>query len=241
LLIENLFNPRCPDNTFLSDRKKDGQQRQGTKNKKMKAKVSLGLAKMPVPRKIEKARHIVKEMGADARFANSIPALAEVTTATNELEIADNEAQGAGPAQTAVMHQKEEVLDSLLTRLGNFVEIIANGDEAVILAAGMDVKDKATRQAFQFSVANGEHEGEAVLQSPATPRASYVWQRSIDPVPTEPPAPANTSKWEQIAVTTVATLTTNSLMAGTKYWFRVATVTLAGQGLWSDPISLIAQ
>ena len=201
----------------------------------------LGLAKMPVPKKIEAARHMVAAIGSVPYFTTPMPALADVTAATNALEVAYTAAQGAGPALTAVMHDKEEALDSLLTQLGNYVEIIANGDDAIILAAGMSVQGKASRQAFQFSVGNGDHEGEAILQSPVTTRASYVWQRSADPLPADSPAPANTSKWEQIAVTTVATLTTNSLVAGTKYWFRVATVTSAGQGLWSDPISLIAQ
>jgi hypothetical protein len=150
-------------------------------------------------------------------------------------------AKGGGPALTAVMYDKEELLDSALTRLGNYVESIANGDDALILAAGMEVRNKGARPANQFTVTNGEHEGEAVLQTPAKARASYIWQKSTDPFPADLPTQANANKWGQIGVTTVATLTTNSLMAGLKYWFRVALVTSAGQGLWSDPVSLRAQ
>ncbi len=201
----------------------------------------MGLARMPIPKKIEKARHIVVAMGSAGNFTTPIPTLAEVTAAALALETAYTAAQGAGPALTAVMYDKEEQLDSLLAQLGNYVEIIANGDDAIILSAGMDVRSKGSRQANQFMVTNGDHEGEAILQSPVTPRASYIWQKSVDPLPADQHAPANSSKWELVAVTTIATLATNSLVAGVKYWFRFATVTSKGQGLWSDPISLIAQ
>jgi hypothetical protein len=205
-----------------------------------KAKVSLGLARLSVPEKIKKSRKFVKSISADARFVNPLPPLAEVTTATDELETTSIAAQGGGPAQTALMHDSEDVLDSKLTQLGNYVEIIANGDETIILAAGMDVKGKGARQPNKFVVVNGEHEGEAMLQTPVTPRASYVWQMSPDPLPSDTPS-ANGTRWEQFAITTISTVTINDLKPGTKYWFRVAPITSAGQGLWSDPISIIAQ
>ncbi len=207
----------------------------------MKANVSLGLAKMPIPKKIEKARQVVKAMSTNPVFATLLPALAALTAAADELDSAYTAAQGGGTALTAVMYAKEATLDSLLTQLGNSVENIANGDETIILAAGMNVKGKGFRQANKFTITEGSHAGEAILLAPVTARASYVWQRSIDPLPTEAPEPANGSKWEQIAITTVATLTTDGLMAGTKYWFRVAPITTTGQLLWSDPISLRPQ
>ena len=207
----------------------------------MKARTRLGLAKMSIPKKIEKARQIVTAMGNAPIFVTPVPVLAEVTTATNELEDSYTAAKNGGPALTAVMYDKEEKLDSLLAQLGNYVEIVANGDDAVILAAGMDVKGKASRQAFQFSAVDGDHEAEAILQAPVTARASYIWQKSADPLPSDPPALANGSKWELVAVTTLATVTASDLVSGIKYWFRVAAVTSAGQGLWSDPISLRAQ
>lgn len=202
----------------------------------MNARGMLGLAKLGIPAKLEKGRNIVSRMTADSRFANCIPALADVTIALDELEDAALAAQGAGPAQTSIMYDKEKVVDSMLTKLLNYVEIIADGDESIILAAGMEVRGKGSRQPFQFTVVNGNREGEAVLQSPVTPRASYIWQRCKDPLSID-----GENKWEQIAVTTLATLVTIGLVSGVKYWFRVATVTAAGQGLWSDPISLVAQ
>jgi hypothetical protein len=209
-------------------------------NSGMKAKASLGLAKLSIPAKIEKSRHIIKSVGGRPFFPTPLPTLAEVTIDTNELEAAATAAKGGGPALTAVMYDKEEKLDSSLTRLGNYVESIANGEDTIILAAGMEVRNKGARPANQFTVTNGGHEGEAVLQTPATARASYIWQRSTDPFPTDQPV-ASSNKWEQIGVTTVAKLTTNSLVSGLKYWFRVAVVTSTGRGLWSDPVSLRVQ
>jgi hypothetical protein len=207
----------------------------------MSAQVNLGLAKVPIPKKIEKTRQIVKSMGLAPYFPNPMPALAELTLAANELEDAYTAALDGGTALTAIMHDKEDVLDGKLTQLGNYVEIIANGNDTIILAAGINVKGKATRSANTFTITDGDHEGEAILQSRATARASYIWQKSVDPLPADPPAPANGSKWEQFAVTTISTVVIGDLVPGSKYWFRVATVTSTGQGLWSDPISYMAK
>ncbi len=207
----------------------------------MKARVSLGLAKLTLLQKVEKARQFVAMIGGNAIFVNPLPALALVTDGADAAEAAYNAAQSGGPALTSVMNDKEVELDSLLTRLANYVEIIANGNETIILAAGMDVRGKGNRGAFRFEVTYGDHEGEAILQSPVTPRAGYVWQKSVDPLPAEAPAPANASAWEILGFTTIASITATNLKPGTLYWFRVAPVTSTGQGLWSDPISLRGQ
>jgi hypothetical protein len=55
-----------------------------------KAKVNLGLAKMPVPMKIEKARTITKSVGAAPYFTNPLPPLAELTIAADDLETANS-------------------------------------------------------------------------------------------------------------------------------------------------------
>ena len=207
----------------------------------MKAKVSLGLAKMPIPLKIEKARHIVTAITGNVSFPTPFPTLASITTAINALETAYNAAQGAGPAQTATMHDKEVIVNNLLSQLANYVEMTANGVEAVILSSGMGVKRPATHRPFTFTVRNGEHEGEVILQSEVTRNASYLWEISTDPLPTEPPAAPNASSWKPAGSSKQATFHINGLVARTKYWFRVATITSAGQGLWSDPVTIIVQ
>jgi len=193
------------------------------------------LSRMSVPVKIEKGRHIVSCMSAIPSFKNSLPALSDVTVAIDDLEGALRQAMGGGPLQTAVMHEREAVLDNLLSQLVNYAEIVANGEESVLLAAGLQVKKKTPRPPRQFAAKTGHKEGEATLQTVRIRGAGYVWQKCCATDHTEIPA----SDWEQFAITTLSTVHISELSSGAKYWFRVATVTSAGQGPWSDPISLI--
>lgn len=202
----------------------------------MKARVSLGLSKLPVPAKIEKGHHVVESMSSEPHFKNCIPPLAEVTALLAELETAYRNSLGGGPEQTALLHEKEMAVDIALSQLANFVEIVAKGNEAVILSAGMETRNKSARPQVQFSAMQGQKEGEALLKAPAVGRAAYVWQKRAD----QAGASATAEVWEQVAITTVASLTLSGLTAGIKYWFRVAYVTAKGQGAWSDPVSLIA-
>jgi hypothetical protein len=208
---------------------------------KMKARANLGLSKLSIPAKIEKARHMVTAMTGNSSFTTPVPALASVTTAINTLETAYNAAQGAGPLQTATMRDKEAILDNLLSQLVNYVEVAANGVEAVILSAGIDVKSKGGRSAATFTADDGEHSGEVVLhtRSAGAARASYIWQVAPDPLPNELTTPSATSTWQQLGVSVRASFVANNLVAGVKYWFRVAVVGKNGQSTWSDPISKV--
>jgi hypothetical protein len=205
----------------------------------MKARISLGLSRLSVPHKIEKARHLVTAMTGNVNFATPVPSLESVTTAVNNLEEAHNSAQGAGPAKTALMYDMETVLDNVLAQLANYVEIAANGNEAVVLSSGMQLRAKGVKRSSNFTVDDGNHSGELVLHTKATKNGSYVWQMVADPLPDTSSASGNGHSWQQIGISTKASFITNNLISGVKYWFRVATVGKLGQGVWSDPISKI--
>jgi hypothetical protein len=202
----------------------------------MKARVCLGLTKLSVPEKIERGHHVVESMNSEPIFKNCIPPLAEVTALLAELETAYRNSLGGGHEQTALLHEKADAVDIALSQLANFVEIVAKGKEAVILSAGMETRSKAARPQVQFSVTHGKKEGEAVLKTPAMRNGAYVWQKRADQAGTG----AAAEVWEQVAITTLASLTLSGLTAGAKYQFRVAYVTAKGQGPWSDPVNLIA-
>ena len=54
-----------------------------------------------------------------------------------------------------------------------------------------------------------------------------------DPLPDEVDP---THSWRQVAVTIKASLIVDNLVAGLKYWFRVANVNKDGQNDWSNPV-----
>ena len=65
-------------------------------------------------------------MTGNSFFPTPLPTLASITAAANALNAAHDLALGGGPAQTAVMHQKREALEILLTAEGHTVEDVAN-------------------------------------------------------------------------------------------------------------------
>lgn len=204
----------------------------------MKKLVSLKLSKQTVPTKIENARHYVTVMTGNPNFTTPSPTLASITTAVNALETAYNAALGGGKVLTATMHDKEAILDNLLTQLGHYVEGVANGSETIILSAGMTVKaSTGPRGTLGFVIKNGERGGEVKLSTKSQAHHAYMWQVVLDPLPDESAEVDPTHTWELMAVTTKASIVKVDLEIGEKYWFRVATVGKNGQNDWSNPIS----
>jgi hypothetical protein len=107
--------------------------------------VKLSLDRKSIPVMIEFGRHVVISMTGNANFTTPSPALAAITTATDELETAFNAAQGAGPLQTALMYEKERAWSILMTALGNYVDNVAKGEQSIILSAGMETKRRGLR------------------------------------------------------------------------------------------------
>ena len=52
--------------------------------------------------------------------------------------------------------------------------------------------------------------------------------------------PLGSSAWQFVGCATKAQMTIKGLSSGTRYWFRVAAVNAAGQGPWSQPVSVVA-
>lgn len=202
----------------------------------MKSRASLRWHKMTIPAKIEKGHHVISSMESNPIFKNCIPATAEVATLLNELETAYRNSLDGGLNLTSLLHQKEEAVDNAISRLVNYVEIVANGDESVILSAGIGVKNKAIPKQRPLAALYGDHEGEAILQTPAFKNGTYIWQKKA----IRTAADETSDAWEQVGVTTRARFAVQGLMAGVKYLFRVAYVTTKGQSPWSDSVSLIA-
>ncbi len=208
-----------------------------------KIKVALNLDRLSVPEKIEKSRSIVTKMTGNENFPDppgTDPALADVTTATDEFEAAHVAAQTGGKTETATQHEKETVVDNLLTQLGHHVEDVANNNpetaKSIVLSAGMDVK-KDSEPVGELPAPEdmkaefGDEEGKIELDSDNVKGASaYVWNVSADPI-----APGS---WEMMgdfeSLSTASKFTWEDLTPGDKFHFRVAAVGAEGRGAWSD-------
>ena len=206
------------------------------------ARIKLNLSRLPLTEKIAKARQIVTALTANTDFPTPTPALAGVTTASNDVEAAYTAVQTVRQeAKTATTDQntKEDILDRLLMQLASYVEAVAGDDLVVIQSAGMGVRGPAIStgetptQPAAIAPTAGDHDGEVDLSwEPVLGARSYVIEISPDP-PTE-------KSWTHAGVSTRSRFTVSGLTSGTRYWFRVAAVNANGQSGWSDPAVKIA-
>jgi len=205
------------------------------------AKVKLNLRGLSPLEVVDLTRRVVRALTANPAFPNPQPPLAALTAAADALETANNKldtSRQETATNVQVRDDKQDANLKLLRQSAAFVESIAGEDEALILNAGMDVRSAPsfpTQPAGapgNLSGSQSDHEGEVDLHWDTVKGASYEIQQSIDP-------PTATS-WVHAAVSVKSSVTITGLVSGTRYWFRVAAITSAGQSGWSDPATKIA-
>jgi hypothetical protein len=181
------------------------------------------------------ARSIVTRMTGNASFPALAPALAAVTTAIDDLEVAAKAALARTKGAVATRNEKRAVLLSLLRLLRANIQAIADADAtngpSIIESAGIAVRKTTTRKARVFAAKPGPLSGVAkVVAASAGPRAAYEWEYSTDGGKTWLEAPATMQAKTQIA----------GFVPGTTVQFRYRTVTAkAGQGDWSQAVQLL--
>ena len=200
------------------------------------AKVKLGLQDQSVPEKTQLGDTVHTSMTGNANYVTPVPTLAELLAAKNALATAFATAVAARQASeqaTALLNQKEDVFDLVMTQLGNYVETTSGGDEAKILSAGMQVASGRTPPAPMPKVENvaatpGDLDGECdLVWKPVKRKTNYIVEVSPDPV--------TPTSWSQAGLPTKSNFTVSGLVSGAKYWFRVAASASLGAGPRSDP------
>lgn len=206
------------------------------------SKIKLNLSQLSIGEKIAKGRQLVTALTGSLRFKTPSPALADITTAVNELETAAQDVQAArqeAKTKTTIQGNKEDLVDRLLTQLAAYVESVAGDDQEAIQSAGMDTRSPRTSATgappmpAALTPTAGDKDGEVDLSwEPVRQARSYVIERSEDP-------PTATS-WTHAGISTKSSITIKGLKSGTRYWFRVAAIGPGGQSAWSDPATKIA-
>ena len=206
------------------------------------AKIVLTLLKLPIVQKITVARNIVTMLTGNTDFPTPDPPLADLTTASDEAQTANQEsiqAKADSKTKTAVKREKEDALDNVLRKMANYVQNKSDGNEAKIEGAGFQVKADTgpvgeLPPPEDFSVTYGDEAGELDMHWDVVSGArSYVVQKNeTDPV--------NESAWSDIDNPTKSKYTVNGLTSGNRYWFRVLAVGSAGRGAPSGVETKIA-
>ena len=197
-----------------------------------KVKVLLDFIRFSIPIKIVKGRNIVVGLTGNTKFPTPDVALTVITEATDTLENSYIAAQSGRPEDTAKMHQDEKAWDILMRKEAQYVDRIADGDEAAILSSGFNITKQPTPALRpEFGVHAGRIPGSVLLRRKAFPGAkAYLWQYCIGAFP------LSDSEWLYGGASGNATFLFSGLNSATKYGFRVAPVLAQGTSAFCDPI-----
>jgi hypothetical protein len=209
-----------------------------------KFKVKLSLFSLTIGALITLARLIVTKMTLNPNFTAPDPALAQITTAANDLEAAKGVVDGLkSQLKTAVSDQdaKETILQNLLTKEGKYVELKSDGDEVKIESAGMDAWDASNQppvgtlpKVKNLSLAHGDEAGEVDSHwHPEKKSVNYTIQTTY----TDPNDPATV--WTNQANPTKSSYSIHGLTSGQHVWVRVCANGSEGPGAFSDAITII--
>lgn len=195
--------------------------------------VVLDFVRLSIAQETEFTRNVIARIKANPKFSGSPVTMEDLEAKNTLLETRSVAAQGGGKEATALMHQTEVELLDMLRKVGRYIDLVADGDEAIILSSGFNLsKQPVPSSRPDFSVELGEKPNSILLHCKAQEGAkSYIWQYCIGDAPS-----VNDADWVTAQVTTKASAELLGLTPLTKYWFRVAVVTSAGTGPFCDPI-----
>jgi hypothetical protein len=197
--------------------------------------VTLNLPR-PTPALVKYALSVVQAMTGNPSYPSPAPTLATVTAAITALEAAETATLARTRGSVPVRNEKRLALVMLLRQLRGYIQTVAdaNPDTAVsvIESAGVGVRKATARKPRVFEVKPGAVSGSAELVAAlASRRASYEWETSTDGGKT----------WVLARSTLQAKATVTGLTPGAVVQFRYRPVTKAGEGDWSQPLSLVVK
>jgi hypothetical protein len=170
---------------------------------------------------------ILTAMTNNSNFTNPYPALNLLQTAVTNLVNAIAAQHPGDKASTSAVNAAKRELNRVLKALLSYVCFESDTNETKALSSGFSLVAPRSAMISAFTAVQGLQSGSVQVNSPGGGK-SYVWQYTVDPIVN--------ANWLVAATTTQSDFIINGLTPGTKYWFRVALVTPAGQQPWSTPV-----
>jgi hypothetical protein len=195
--------------------------------------VSLRLPEV-VPLLITYVQRILQAMTGNPAFASPTPPLPAITSAVDDLQVAQTATLTRAVGAAAVRNEKRATLVSLLELLAAYVQFVADASPenavSIIESAGLAIKKTPVLAPRVFAAKSGTLSGSVKLVAPtAGDRASYLWQYSTDAGKT----------WVDVTPTVKASTGVTGLPSVAMVEFRYRTIVRGGASDWSAPIALL--
>jgi len=189
----------------------------------------------PVVEKLPFYRNISIQVADASLFPNLPIPLTTIKAVIDDFESALLAAKDGAHSAIAIRNDKEIVVDDLFRDLAAYVNMVASGDETIIIQSGFHASKQPTpHQKPEIAAYDGAHSGSVLLKIKAIEGAvAYIWQYIQEA------SPNSASVWITVNTSTVANFQIDHLIPGVTYSFRYASISSDGTSDFCTPISKI--
>lgn len=197
--------------------------------------VKLGIDRATPTMLVDQGRNHVTMLTGNAAFPTPKPALADITTACNELDAANQAYEfNRGKLEKDSRDERYQTLKALIRELGGYVQQESQGAKDLILSAGFDVRRSAT----PVGPLPAPQDVRALV-TPYPGRIEVRWKgvrgRSVYELAICTGNPEVPENWSLLAITSKNRYTADGLQSDKVYFFRVVAMGAAGASPVSDP------
>lgn len=200
------------------------------------AKLKEGISRLNSAKLVIKVRNVVTMMEGNEVYSTIQDQLPALTTASNALDDANQEAAFIGGK---IIHEQKRIrewkLRKLVSDLTPQVQTLSGGDVEKILSAGFDVIRKPERKGVP-----GEPQGFEPVYTPYQTAVKFRWQGQDAVRFFQLEQLDENGKWSVAATTTRTTHTIKGLVSGKRYSFRIYAVGTAGASASSAVVEAMA-
>jgi hypothetical protein len=201
------------------------------------ARVALRLKETKVPDRIVLANRIHEFMSANAAtFDSPFITMAALLAQIGLTETAVQNAIEGSKADKAIRKAEVKKLDSMLSKLAAYVQVVSDGDEVIIHSAGMSVANEGPRKYPTIETP----EGLLAKISPNPGELRFRWNAIRNAGGYEVqwcPNPLNDGGWKDYSHVSASNILLQGLPSGQMVWLRVRAFSAAGESAWSAPVT----
>jgi hypothetical protein len=197
-------------------------------------KAVLDLFSKTIPFIIQRVRLVITKLTGNLTFPAPTPTLLVLTGLVDDLETKYEAGLKGDRDRKAEARTARTALLAVIPTLLGYIQSVSGGDEEKILSSGVDVKKTKSPVGVLQAPANvrsrfGINPGEFIVNFGGV-KGRLIYRVQLNPTP------GDNTGWADYSYTGKNRAEFSGLVTGQEYSVRIAAVSAAGSGEWSDPI-----